>query len=89
MFSEQDVDRELEAALSVFPSPDFEARVLQRVEADRPSPWAAHYGWLAAAASVAIAAGVIYTRNQSPAWWHPTGSANRRAHGAARAARAA
>jgi hypothetical protein len=36
MFSEQDVDRELKAALSVSPSPDFEARVLQRVEADRP-----------------------------------------------------
>ena len=51
MFSEQDVDRELKAALSVSPSPDFEARVLQRVEADRPSHWAAHYGWLAAAAA--------------------------------------
>ena len=50
MFSEQDVDRELKAALSVSPSADFEARVLQRVEADRPSYWAARYGWLAAAA---------------------------------------
>jgi hypothetical protein len=36
MFSEQDVDRELKAALSVSPSPDFEARVRQRVDADRP-----------------------------------------------------
>jgi hypothetical protein len=37
MFSEQDVDRELKAALSVSPSPDFETRVLRQVEADRPS----------------------------------------------------
>jgi hypothetical protein len=66
MFSEQDVDRELKAALSVSPSPDFEARVLQRVEADRPSAWAARYGWLAAAASLVIAAGVFYALNRAP-----------------------
>jgi hypothetical protein len=68
MFSEQDVDRELKAALSVSPSPDFEARVLRRVEADRPSHWRADYGWLAAAATVVIAAGVFYALNRtSPA----------------------
>jgi hypothetical protein len=67
MFSDQDVDRELKAALSVSPSPDFEARVLQRVEADRPSHWPAHYGWLAAAASLVIAAGVLYALNHRSA----------------------
>jgi hypothetical protein len=60
MFSEHDIDRELKAALSVSPSPDFAARVLQRVEEDRPASWAARYGWLAAAACLLIAAGVIY-----------------------------
>jgi hypothetical protein len=60
MFSEQDVDRELKAALSVSPSPDFDARVLQRVEADRPSHWSSQYRWFAAAASVLIVAGVFY-----------------------------
>lgn len=63
MFSEQDVDRELQAVLSVSPSPEFEARVLQRVEADRPA-WRPHYGWLAAAASLVIAAGVFYALNR-------------------------
>jgi hypothetical protein len=69
MFSEQDVDRELKAALSVSPSPDFAARVLQRVEADRPSRRVTQYAWLAAAASLVIAAGVVYalTRTSSPA----------------------
>jgi hypothetical protein len=68
MFSEQDVDRELEAALTVSPSPDFEARVLQRVAADRPSQWRAPYGWLAAAASVVLVAGAFYALNRpSPA----------------------
>jgi hypothetical protein len=66
MFSEQDVDRELKAALSVSPSPDFEARVLRRVEADRPSRWA-HYGWLAAAASLVMVAGVFYALNRTSA----------------------
>jgi hypothetical protein len=65
MFSDQDVDRELKAALSVSPSPDFEARVLRRVEADRPSRWPAHYGWLATAASLVIAAGVFYALNRT------------------------
>jgi hypothetical protein len=67
MFSEQDVDRELKAALSVAPSPDFEACVLQRVEADRPSRWPAHYGWLAAAASLVLVASVFYSLNRTPA----------------------
>jgi hypothetical protein len=67
MFSEQDVDQELEAALSVSPSPDFEARVLRHVEADRPSQWPAHYGWLAAAASLLIVAGVFYALNHTSA----------------------
>ena len=66
MLSEQDVDRELKAALSVSPSPGFEARVLQRVEAERPSRRPAHYGWLAAAASLVIAAGVFYAMNRTP-----------------------
>jgi hypothetical protein len=67
MFSEQDVDRELKAALSVSPSPDFEARVLQRVEADRRSYWPAHYGWFAAAAaSVVIVAGAFYALTRTP-----------------------
>jgi hypothetical protein len=65
MFSEQDVDRELEAALAVSPSPDFEARVLQRVAANRPSQWRAHYAWFAAAASVLIVAGIFYALNQT------------------------
>jgi hypothetical protein len=60
MFSEQDIDRELKAALSVSPSPDFEARVFHRVEADRPSRWPSHYAWFAAAASLIIVAGVFY-----------------------------
>lgn len=64
MSSQQDVDRELKAALSVAPSPGFEARVLQRVEADRRSRWA-HYGWLTAAASLVIAAGVFYALNRT------------------------
>ena len=65
MFSEQDVDRELKAALSVSPSPDFEARVLRRVEADRPSHWRQRYGWLAAAAAIVIVAGVFYAFNRT------------------------
>ena len=84
MFSEQDIDRELKAALSVSPSPDFEARVLQRVEADRPSHWAAQYGWLAAAASLVIAAGVFYALNRTSAVVAPgRRPADRRAPGAA------
>jgi hypothetical protein len=65
MSSEQDVDRALKAALSVSPSADFEARVRQRIEADRP-PRAGHHGWLAAAASLVIAAGVLYALNRTP-----------------------
>ena len=66
MLSEHDIDRELKAALSVSPSPDFAARVLQRVEDDRPSSWATRYGWLAAAAAVVIAAGVFYALPRTP-----------------------
>jgi hypothetical protein len=65
MLSEQDVDQELKAALSVSPSPGFEARVLQRVEAERPSR-RVPYGWLAAAASLVIAAGVVYALKRTP-----------------------
>jgi hypothetical protein len=67
MSSEQDVDRELKAALSVSPSPDFEARVLRRVEADRPSHWSSPFGWLAAAAAVIVVAGVFYALNRPSA----------------------
>ena len=68
MLSEHDIDRELKAALSVSPSAGFEARVLQRVEEDRPPSWAARYGWLAAAASLVIAADVFYALTRtSPA----------------------
>jgi hypothetical protein len=68
MLSEHDVDRELKAALAASPSPGFEARVLQRIEADRRSRRSAYYGWLAAAASLIIAAGVLYamTRTSPP-----------------------
>ena len=66
MFSEQDVDRELKAALSVSPSPDFEARVLRRVETDHPSRGLARYGWLAAAASLVLVAGVFSVLNRTP-----------------------
>jgi len=65
MFSEQDVDRELKAALSVSPSPDFEARVFQRIAADRPSRWPSRYAWVAAAASLIIVAGVFYALSRS------------------------
>ena len=72
MFSEQDVDRELKAALTVSPSPDFEARVLRQVEADRPSRSVATYGWLAAAASIVVAAGLFYALNRTPTAGVPT-----------------
>jgi hypothetical protein len=65
MSSEQDIDRELQAALSVSPSPDFEARVLRRVEVDRPSHWRAHYGWLAVAATAILVVGVFYALNRT------------------------
>ena len=74
MFSEQDVDRELKAALSAAPSPDFEARVLQRVEADRPvrvGMFGVGRGLttraLPIAASIVIAAGLFYAMNRTPA----------------------
>jgi hypothetical protein len=71
MFSEQDVDRELKAALSVSPSPDFETRVLQRVQVGRGLPPSLKLrrtsktpGLLAAAASVVLVAGLFYAMNQ-------------------------
>jgi len=75
MFSEQDVDRDLKAALSVSPSPDFEARVRQRIEEDQPSGafdrlragWTARHAWLAAAASVVLAAGLFSVTNRPTA----------------------
>ena len=73
MSSEQDVDRELKAALSVSPSPDFEARVLQRVEADR-TVRVGMFGVgrvlktraLPIAASIVIVAGLFYAMNRTP-----------------------
>ncbi len=61
-----EMDRELKAALSVSPSADFEARVLQRVdEGQAPGRWT--YGWLAAAASIVLVAGLFYALNRTPA----------------------
>ena len=60
MFSEEDVDRELNAALSVAPSPGFEARVLRRIETERRPSARLPYGWMAVAASVIVAIGVFY-----------------------------
>jgi hypothetical protein len=70
-----EVDRELRAALSIAPSADFEARVLQRIEADRPvrvGVFGAGRGLqtpalLAAAASLVLAAGLFYAVNRTPA----------------------
>ncbi len=64
MLSEHDIDQQLKAALSVSPSAGFEARVLQRVEAERPSR-RVPYGWLAAAASLVIDVGVFYAMNRT------------------------
>ena len=60
MFTDdKDIERELNAALKVVPSSDFEAGVLLRVQQDPPSRqrWVAPV-WLAAAAAVLLAAGV-------------------------------
>ena len=65
MFSDQDIDRELKAALSASPSPEFEARVLRRVEADRRSHWRAQYGWFAVAATAILVMGVFYALNRT------------------------
>ena len=67
MPSEQELDRELSAALSVSPSPDFEARVLQRIDADASSWVTARHGWLAVAAAVVLAAGMSYALPRTPA----------------------
>lgn len=60
-----EVDRELRAALSVSPSADFEARVLRRVEED-DLPVRSYYPWLAAAAALALAAGLFYALGRAP-----------------------
>lgn len=61
-----EIDRELAAALSVTPSADFEARVLQRVdEGETPHRWRSP--WLAAAASLVLAAGLFYAVSRAPA----------------------
>lgn len=67
MLDGQDLERELTRALSVSPSADFEARVLQRVEARRQPQWPAGYRWLAAAASIVIVAATFYALNRAPA----------------------
>jgi hypothetical protein len=60
-----EVDRELQAALSIAPSADFEARVLRRVaDDDAPARWS--YGWLAAAALVVLATGLFFALNRTP-----------------------
>ncbi len=81
MFSEQDVDRELKAALLVSPSPEFEMRVRQRVEEDRPVRlggvarglppslklrWTGKTAGLPIAASMVLAAGLFYALNRTP-----------------------
>lgn len=61
-----EIDRELAAALSVTPSAEFEARVLQRVDdGEAPRRWSS--AWLAAAASLVLAAGLFYMMNRAPA----------------------
>lgn len=74
MFSEQDVDRELKAALAVSPSPEFEARVLRRIQVDRPlrvGMFSVARGLKTAglpiAASMVLAAGLFYALNRTPA----------------------
>lgn len=71
MSIERDVDRELKAALSVSPSPDFEARVRQRIDLDRPVRMGGvarglKTAGLPIAASVVIAAGLFYALNRTP-----------------------
>lgn len=61
-----EVDRELKAALSVSPSTDFGARVLQRVEEDR-AEGRSYSVWLAAAASIVLVAGLFYALNRTSA----------------------
>lgn len=63
-------DRQLRAELSIAPSPEFEARVRQRID-EHPvlrSRWMPAYGWLAAAATLALATVVgiaIMSRNDT------------------------
>ena len=61
-----EVDRELKAALSVSPSTDFGARVLQRVEEDR-AEGRSYSVWLAAAASIVLVTGLFYALNRTSA----------------------
>ena len=57
--SDEALDRELQAALDVAPSPEFVARVRSRVVGDVPAVRWPHWQW--AAAAVAAAAVVIVT----------------------------
>src|SRR5438093_1232589 len=56
-----------ETTVEPAPGVTAEARVLQRVEADRASQWPVRYEWLAVAASLVIAAGVFYAMNRPSA----------------------
>jgi hypothetical protein len=61
-----EVDRELRALLSEIPSGDFEGNVLARIARDE-EPRRASYTWLAAAAALVLAAGLLYALTRSPA----------------------
>jgi hypothetical protein len=59
--TERSLEREIEAALDVDPSPEFVARVRTRVAQEPPAPaWRLSFGPLAAAAAVFIAATVVW-----------------------------
>ena len=61
-----EVDRELRALLSEVPSGDFEASVLARIARDE-EPRRTSYTWLAAAAALVLAAGLLYALSGGPA----------------------
>ncbi len=59
-------DRRLRADLSITPSPEFEARVRQRID-ERPArrwTWMRSYAWLSAAAAVVVVAGALALLNR-------------------------
>lgn len=61
-------DRQLRAELSITPSPEFEARVRQRID-DRPArrwAWMPSYAWLTAAAAIFVVAGAVVLLNRNP-----------------------
>jgi hypothetical protein len=67
-----DLDRELEAAVAVNPSPEFAARVRMRVRSERAAFWPALSWWVAAAGAVVVAVVVGWPRpNLSPATQDP------------------